>query len=553
MKKGNYLSRVLSLIIYIIVLFVVFSVTGHSILLNDSIDTLIFSTLMALAINLFLAECFFETPKDVIAASLNVLILLGSLYVNNNFPKHFFYALFWYSVLCLTFSVASVVFYKPEENLNTWYNKTSDFLKNLSVNIGKSRIIFSILLGSLLINFYKSDDTVFYSVIATYLILLLADPIRQLLLCCFDFLQSLFKIEILDAVGKMIAVKSKDSFIIDLLDKQKKLDIFDFIEFKYGADKTLVRALVIDKYYLEHQQKIKAIILSKTPSDSKEYKENMIYKAVPTDEEKEVSENFVGTVIDNSNISQIKFEYSSKKIINAGDLLEVQVKDKNDSNVHVLYQVTQAVTDIRNIEDKNEIGLIKTTATQLGVWKPETRNFEGYGWVPEVNSKIVMANNLIGAEIQQGKEIQLGTIEDTAFKVLANIENLITHHTAILGTTGSGKSVFSRKIIKDFADSGNKVFCIDLTGEIKRFLNTMELVDTKTNITISALNTNVGGLIKWIVNENTKFANQRSSDYEDVRVAVENHIKLGLQSFSNDSMQNIGIFELPELSNTEET
>ena len=159
-----------------------------------------------------------------------------------------------------------------------------------------------------------------------------------------------------------------------------------------------------------------------------------------------------------------------------GDFLYVEAKKKNDETgdvekSKVLYQVTEAVTDIKKLENRNEIGLIVAKATQLGVWRNEpVRNFENYGWVPAVNTKVMLASDVTGPEIKDG-EIELGKIENTEFKVLVNVNDLVTHHMAILGTTGTGKSVFAREIIKKLAENQTKVFCIDFTGEMKKKLD----------------------------------------------------------------------------------
>ena len=39
------------------------------------------------------------------------------------------------------------------------------------------------------------------------------------------------------------------------------------------------------------------------------------------------------------------------------------------------------------------------------------------------------------------------------------------HHLAVLGVTGSGKSVFSRNLIRSAIDKGKKIIAVDFTGE----------------------------------------------------------------------------------------
>ena len=480
MKTKNYIVKTLLGIFYIAILYFLFVALGHPIADGNNIDILLFSALSALIVNMFLAN-FFEAPRDVIASSLNVLILLLPFINEPSFPVALYNFLFVYGIICLAFSSLSVVFYNPEGN--KYVTLSSDWLKKIAINIGNSKLLFGVLIASLLINFYKTENVFFYTAVFIYLIVVSSDRIRNIIENTISYIITLFfrkQYKIPDPIGKMVAVQSKDTFIIDLVDstKRDRINLFDFVEFRYGAlDNTFIRGLVIDRYSLDSQQKIKVLGVS-TRQEVKNhgYENNIVYKLDDNkvaEKEKELRECFVGTVVEQSDISKIRFEYSDNKLLTNGDLLYVEAKKKNDETgdvekSKVLYQVTEAVTDIKKLENRNEIGLIVAKATQLGVWRNEpVRNFENYGWVPAVNTKVMLASDVTGPEIKDG-EIELGKIENTEFKVLVNVNDLVTHHMAILGTTGTGKSVFAREIIKKLAENQTKVFCIDFTGEMKK-------------------------------------------------------------------------------------
>ena len=57
----------------------------------------------------------------------------------------------------------------------------------------------------------------------------------------------------------------------------------------------------------------------------------------------------------------------------------------------------------------------------------------------------------------------------------------MSHHMAVVGVTGTGKSIFSRNLIRQYlADEDIKVICIDFTGEyIGKFtdLNPTKVID----------------------------------------------------------------------------
>lgn len=132
------------------------------------------------------------------------------------------------------------------------------------MDIGASKIIFSILIATLLISVYSKEDIAFYAFTGMGLVLLANEPIRQLVLSVIIFIRSCFlkKTEELSLpIGHIAAVQAKDTFVIDLIDINKRppLNTFDFVEFKYGTDNLFFRGFIIDRYYLDSQQKAKVL------------------------------------------------------------------------------------------------------------------------------------------------------------------------------------------------------------------------------------------------------------------------------------------------------
>ena len=574
--KNYYSSRVFILVLYTVILFLGFIKLNRE--FSNPNDLFLFSSLLILTINTLIVEHFFETPKDVINATLNALLLLITFY--NQEPKLLWNGITIYLLLILTCAVLSAVLYNYKANERFIFNRISTVLKCVSVFFGKSIFIFPAIILSALYTIYHQDeislakikafnsDIQYILAIVSYTVIVLIPFVKNFFISIADWLYdkiaTIFKKD-LDAVGEMVAVQSNAVFIIELynMDKRAELHIFDVVEFKYGIENILIRGYIIDFYNLDNQQKVK--ILKLPPIDEKDIKNNLpnniVYKVDPTEDEKKRIKQIAGTVVEGSSISDIKFEYSSSTSIKEGSLLYVtQHKDS------VLYQITQATTDIKSFEKNNQSGLIIANATQLGIWKKETRNFEKYGWVPEMNSPVSIATDIEGAEVVQNKEILIGNIENTKFNIIVNIEDLITHHTAVLGTTGTGKSVFSRNIIKQLAEDNHKIFCIDLTGEIKQKLQTQDLIDLRTPIVtdpieltdkknniICIVSGNIGDYIKAIVKYRGYDFGNDLQNFNELSSTVEKYISTELQKFINLTDHHIGVLEFSQLSNTEET
>lgn len=77
-------------------------------------------------------------------------------------------------------------------------------------------------------------------------------------------------------------------------------------------------------------------------------------------------------------------------------------------------------------------------------------------------------------------EYKLGIIPNTTLPSVINLDHAVSHHMALLGVTGSGKSFLAREIIKELTKD-TKIICVDFTGEWKRELEKIPLSVTVLN------------------------------------------------------------------------
>lgn len=581
MNVKDYIIRVLLGIFYVIVAIFLFHSFGRPIFNGNDMDLLLFSAFVTLIINVFFTG-FFETPKDVIASSINVLILLAPFLYSGNTMNVAIKWMFFYAFICLACASLSVILYDPSGTTKKSF--VSNWFKKVATQLGNSRLLFGLLIGCAILSVCKSDVSSsavsFYFILLVFFLVVSSEKLQSLLEFIFTTLFSFFlnKIyEMPEPIGKMVAVQSKDTFIIDLVDSTKRktnLRLFDFVEFRYGAnDNMFVRGFVIDRYSLDSKQKVKVLGITTRHDDKNHgFENNIVYKISDNnvaEHEKEILNSFVGTVVEQSDISKIKFEYSPNKLLTSGDLLHVDVKmineeSKAEESTKVLYQITQAITDVQKLDNHNEAGLIVAQAVQLGVWRPSIRSFENYGWVPAINTKVMLAKDIRGPEPKEG-ELELGKIENTEFKVVVNIDELVTHHTAILGTTGTGKSVFARNIINGLANNGTKVFCIDFTGEMREKIQCEDLqlnTDFIANHIIvnqynkvSGVSPKKASLIEHIehysLNKNVNLISAEKDHVSELMQKIIDHIKIKLRNFIKDDRSQICLFELQEISNTD--
>jgi hypothetical protein len=347
------------------------------------------------------------------------------------------------------------------------------------------------------------------------------------------------------ALGQIFGVQSKNTFLVRLYDSSERIvntRIFDFVEFKYSTDKKIRKGLLLDTYLLNQQQWVKVLsnneiekIFNKNIFDN--HKSDVVYR-IENIPENDYLNRFVGIVTENSTINKIRFIYNSKIKISEGQLLEVNVHSQK-----ILYQIVEGTTKIEQLEQKNQTGLIIGEAIQLGTWNTEFSRFEQFGWVPEINSTIYLSSSI--EEQPNGEnEYTIGYIPNTNYPVIIDKETSITHHTAILGITGSGKSVFTRNLIKQITSDTTKVIIIDLTGEYRDKIDNISAIITDGNAKKAF------DAIELLSKEKAKFQNQWNHELIEaqekiIKTEFYNSIKLFLEGDETES-----IFELPDISNS---
>ncbi|MCW7470572.1 ATP-binding protein [Leptospira kanakyensis] len=349
-----------------------------------------------------------------------------------------------------------------------------------------------------------------------------------------------------EAIGQIFGVQSKNTFLVKLIESRTSTTrIFDFVEFKYSIDNSVKKGLILDVYLLNQEQWVKIlttneiekifsykdVFLSHTP--------DLVYK-ISSIPKNDYLDRFIGLVTENSTIEKIKFIYNSKASIFEGQLLELNIGEKR-----ILYQVIQGTTKIELLENKNQTGLIVADAFQLGTWNEKTLRFEQYGWVPSINTPIYLATNINDVPLSKSEYV-IGNIPGTNYPVIVNKDIAITHHTAILGVTGSGKSVFVRNLILQIVNDSTKVIIIDLTGEYKeKIKNILPVIsDEKGKLVFEAL--------EKIASVEKKYPREKNPE---IIKAQEEIIKAefyaSIKSFLEGELTE-AIFELPDISNNSE-
>ncbi|WP_455656681.1 ATP-binding protein [Phascolarctobacterium sp.] len=344
-----------------------------------------------------------------------------------------------------------------------------------------------------------------------------------------------------NAIGEIFGVQSKNTFLVKLLsDRKTSATVFDFVEFEYSIDKKKRKGLIVDVYLLNQEQWIKVLctpeITDICGNEFENCNPDIVYK-LDIGKDTDFLNRFIGIVAENSTIRKIKFIYNSKREVNEGQLVELKIGNKK-----VLYQIVQGVTKIENLEQKNESSYIEGEAIQLGCWDETKESFEQFGWVPEINTPIFFASKISDPKIS-GNEYVVGYIPNTNYPAILDKNAAVTHHTAILGVTGCGKSVFARKLIQEITDTNTKAIIVDLTGEYQDKIKGINKIISET------LAKDIFNHVEELAKEKSKFPNQQNKNIidekqKDIKEMFYSSIKNFLEG---DEKQ--AIFEIPDISN----
>jgi len=353
-------------------------------------------------------------------------------------------------------------------------------------------------------------------------------------------------------LGTIFGVQSRNTFLVKLfpVGQRPALRLFEFVEFKYSVEKKDVvhRGMVLDIYWLNEEQWIKVLTNREIESmldgipRSEQLRNDAVYK-LQNAESDEYLKRFVGIVTENSIIGKIRFIYNSRVKASEGQLLQVTQNDEA-----VLYQILEGITKIEQLENKNQSGFIIGEAIQLGTWNDERYQFEKYGWVPAVNSPVYTVTSIEEKVLEAG-HLLVGYIPDTKYPVILNMETAITHHMAILGVTGTGKSIFARNLIRQYISSEQaKIVIVDFTGEYSRAFSdfdTSSIITEKEEEEIYKAFEEVNGELEKFANLQDKPLIKRAND------KITSILNTALKGFLLDDLRKISIIELPDVSNTQ--
>jgi len=543
-RNEGIMSKAIRFSIFFALLIVLF---GIGYLFNSTIipspdieNTWFYSGILMLLISTFFIEPYYSAPMNVTINSISLLLSLLSLKTlfTAKFDSWIWWSLFGYLALLFIASLFAIILRDTETSDDSFLNKSSKYLKKISVTLGSGRIVYSVLFIVFLLLYYSIQTYKTLLIMLFWAFIIIIEPYKL----------TIFRKEQTRAndVGKIIGVQSRKIFLSKLYNNRSAIAgvrLFDTVAFRYSMrdNPTTYFGLVIDRYLLNEEKWVKVLHVYETSAVNMKEKDNVLYKVseIPNEEVNERIKRLVGIVIENSEISKIRFSFNSKlSKLEAGDIVEIKFGENA-----IYYQITNGITVKENLLDRNEIGFIRTEATQLGIWNSEEMIFEKYGWVPEINTPVYLSTTQATEKKIELPEYCIGKIPNIGIPAIIDLDTAIDHHIGILGITGSGKSFISIDIINNLIKL-RKVICIDFTGEYSRKLTTGNPVRLLGDVE------KLKDVEDMIAKYESSKSDKNKVDALNYKRKIVERITDHIREFYESTETNLGIFELPDLSNT---
>ncbi len=168
----------------------------------------------------------------------------------------------------------------------------------------------------------------------------------------------------------------------------------------------------------------------------------------------------VGVVSAGSSIGQLVFEVDPRTPLHAGEVVQVKA-----AGTDTYYQIVSAEIEQSPLDDGNTAQKVKVVAGQLGNWDEEYATFAPIDWVASAGELITVSRGVGDVDKVPDGHCVVGQVPNSRFPVHVNLSDSITHNTAIIGVTGSGKSYLAFHVIEAMVNRGVKILILDISRQ----------------------------------------------------------------------------------------
>lgn len=249
----------------------------------------------------------------------------------------------------------------------------------------------------------------------------------------------------------------------------------------YSGDGAMVaRATVIDDRVLPGARFAKLAVTESTsdwPRLADDASQNKTHISFSNEEPSEEIGSPVGVVDCGTEIGSLSLLINPQTDLQEGEVLRVDLADGRQA----FYQIVSARITQEAFEASQGMQHIHVTASQLGLWHVGRSRFEPVQWVAPAGGLVfkVVTSEEVHYEVPN-TSVELGKVPNSSFPVHLHIQDAVTHNTAIVGVTGSGKSYLAFHLIEAFEKKNIRVLILDLSRQHWIFLEDLDPFPVKS-------------------------------------------------------------------------
>ncbi len=455
---------------------------------SDNLHLVFIATAITLLLSSYIIEPFFTRPVEVVARGIAIFLFLLGIQAKDQFLLYDYWLVI--SLIFIALALLVIAAHKSSK-----FEKSLKILTSIICKISRPEFVFSILYFFLVISYFRDRTLELPFLIGFGFLLMINKPVNSFVIWISKVFSK--KASNYTIAGKIIGYRNEDFFNVEIDLTTKKLPsplVGKLIGIENNNSLTL--GIVINEKSLVGKKWVLARLIKDENSNTITYnadtekllnegktvfnQENGVAFLANDDIPLKIADliyrkkivsnykNLVGFIWSGSSISKIKF-YSmiNDDLIKSKGIGEGSIIQSRIANEEVLFQIIDAKTEEEGLEFNDLHGFKIGTAQKLGKYDISTNDLSTVKWLPDIYEPVYL---LEPERITYDARKFIGKLPKTNYGIpIKNIDELVTHNTAILGILGIGKSYLTFELIQKILENTEvKIFCIDITNQYSK-------------------------------------------------------------------------------------
>jgi hypothetical protein len=429
-----------------------------------------------LLLGTLLLSPYFTKPADAVSdAVIAALVLtevhgavttLGPLWVSRTWKAIFIY----YVAVIVIGSLAMAL----RSSHSSRVRQLTESLYVLSTHLGETPLVFSLLFLFALSAFHLDNSREFYTLAATWVIIVPLRLFEHIALILKHLKEVWSESAVYDEVAEPCARKEPNLILLRRI-SEESFEYGEVLTIRHSAQGPLHHVMMIDELHLAEEGWLRCLEITGqfAPDFEKELVQTArrapVFRLRALADQQTIASAFqqcrvyssrsdvIGLVAEDTDIAKLRFELIRTDLdIGEGELVQVRIGKKE-----VLYQIVNGLTQEEILAQRNTYGFARGSAKKVGTWDDAEKRFEHVRWIPQLNEPVFLQQ--VQAAVDDAMAV--GFFPNTRYSIRVDVQQLVTHNTAILGILGAGKTFLALELVERMLLAGIKVIVLDLTNQ----------------------------------------------------------------------------------------